>query len=396
MHGSRAAAEDALHVRIRDYQLGDRTFFANDDDPALPRALASHVQTVAGLSNLARPAATVKAIKRGFYKLACELLLAPVPPPSGWKICSPGSVNPLKACLTAAENAAENDAPFNYDFFSYQNVYTWEHIVRTNEPCPPDTSPLTNAFHRPTSPGSGIALAASSGGTNQTIGLVEFDTFEPSDVADYLALLELPASQLGNLSEVHVNGGAAPGPGQEEVLLDIDTVMTIAPTAKVVVYDAPFSGAGSSFQALFNAAINGGATIISNSWAYCEDQTSLADVQGIDAIFQNAAMSNISIFNGAGDTGSTCLDGSPNTIAVPSDAPHGTAVGGTTVRSGPGSPYASESWWDGTRRDTSDRTGRLRRQQVLLASELPGREDHLARCDPYRTSSPTRIPPTAW
>ncbi len=210
VHGTRAATEDALHVRIRDYQLGDRTFFANDADPALPRELAPHVQTVAGLSNLARPGATVKAIKRGFYKLACELLLAPVPPPPTYKICSPGSVNPLKDCLTAAENAAENDAPFNYDFFSYQNVYTWEHIVRIDEPCPPDTGPLTNAFHRPTSPGSGIALAASSGGTNQTIGLVEFDTFQPSDVADYLALLELPASQLDNLSEVRVNGGRVP------------------------------------------------------------------------------------------------------------------------------------------------------------------------------------------
>ena len=44
-------------------------------------------------------------------------------------------------------------------------------------------------------------------------------------------------------------------------------------------------------------------TIISNSWAYCEDQTTLADVQSIDSIFQSAAVSNISIFNGAGDSG---------------------------------------------------------------------------------------------
>jgi hypothetical protein len=347
VRGSRAAAEDALHVRISDYQLGDRTFFANDDDPALPRSLASHVQTVAGLSNLTRPAPTIKAIKRGFYKLACEFLLAPVPPPPGYKLCAPGSANPLKACLTAAEQAAENDAPFDFDFFAYESFYTFERVVTVSEPCPPDTGPVTNAFHWPASPDSGTPLAAASG-TNQTIALLEFDTFQPSDVADYLALLELPASQLGNLSQVHVSGGAAPGPEQQEVLLDIDTVMTVAPKAKVVVYDAPFSGAGSSFQALFNAAINGGATIISNSWAYCEDQTSLADVQGIDAIFQNAAMSNISIFNGAGDTGSTCLDGSPNTIAVPSDAPHATSVGGSSVRSGPGSPYASEAWWDGT------------------------------------------------
>ena len=53
--------------------------------------------------------------------------------------------------------------------------------------------------------------------------------------------------------------------------------------AQVVVYDAPFTGAG-SFQALFNRMIDDGVTIISNSWAYCEDQTTLADVESIDSI----------------------------------------------------------------------------------------------------------------
>src|SRR5207253_976776 len=108
----------------------------------------------------------------------------------------------------------------------------------------------------------------------------------------------------------------------------------------------PFVGPG-SFQALFNKMINDGVTIISNSWAYCEDQTSLADVQGIDAIFQNAAMANVSIFNGAGDTGSTCLDGTANTVGVPADAPHATAVGGSSLTRGLGGTYGSETYWDG-------------------------------------------------
>ncbi len=77
------------------------------------------------------------------------------------------------------------------------------------------------------------------------------------------------------------------------MLLDIDTVMTMAPGAQVVVYDAPFGGPGASFQDLFNAAINGGATVVSNSWAYCEDQTTAADVTGIDTILQNAAAAGI-------------------------------------------------------------------------------------------------------
>ena len=99
------------------------------------------------------------------------------------------------------------------------------------------------------------------------VGLIQFDTFTMSDVADFLALLGVPASRINNLSRVPVNGGATLGQNQHEVLLDINAVLTVAPGAKVVVYDAPFTGAGTSFQALFNAAINGGSTVISNSWA---------------------------------------------------------------------------------------------------------------------------------
>src|SRR6202050_5182242 len=83
-------------------------------------------------------------------------------------------------------------------------------------------------------------------------------------------------------------------------------------------------------------------------WAYCEDQTTLADVKSIDSIFQNAAAAGISIFNGTGDSGSTCLDGSPNTISVPADSPNATAVGGSSLTTGPTYTYGSETWWNGT------------------------------------------------
>ncbi len=47
-----------------------------------------------------------------------------------------------------------------------------------------------------------------------------------------------------NVSQVNVDGGATPGEGQDEVLLDIDKVLSVAPGAKTIVYDAPFSGPG--------------------------------------------------------------------------------------------------------------------------------------------------------
>ena len=146
-------------------------------------------------------------------------------------------------------------------------------------------------------------------GTGQKIGLLEFDTFVQSDVADFLNLFGFPASAINNLSQVHVNGGATLGARQDEVLLDITQVMRLASGAQVVVFDAPFTGGGASFQSLFNSMVNNHVTVISNSWSYCEDQTSLADVQSIDTILQTAAASGISVFNASGDTGSTCLDG---------------------------------------------------------------------------------------
>ena len=63
--------------------------------------------------------------------------------------------------------------------------------------------------------------------------------------------------------------------------------------------------------------INDGVSIISNSWAYCEDQTTQADAQAIDTILQNAAIAGISVFTGAGDNGSTCLDGAAGVVSVP-------------------------------------------------------------------------------
>ncbi len=295
VRGNRSEVEKAFALHIRNYKIGDKRFYANDRDPELPAHLASAVQTVSGLSNLAQPRANDIAHDIGV--LVCKFSNA----------------------LASANNEPEKVKDCgNYQFFWYSSPAGKD---------PPGWEELD--------------------GTGQTVGLIEFDTFQMSDVADFLSLIGAPATKINNVSEVKVNGGAPLGLNQAEVLLDINTVLTGAPGAKVVVYDGPFTGAGTSFQALFNAAINGGSTIISNSWAYCEDQTTLADVQSIDSIFKSAAAAGITILNGAGDSGSTCLDGAANTVAVPADSPNATAVGGSSLSSGHGYTYGSEQWWNG-------------------------------------------------
>ena len=294
VRGTRAEAERALEIRISDYRIGDKIFYANEVDPLLPKAVAQHVGDINGLNNLATPQPIIiKGIGDVFNALGRYISLISRPINIVYQIAVAAGVKP----------AIDPPPP------------AWQGVD----------------------------------GTGQTIGLLQFDTFNVNDVIDYIQLIGLPPSTINNLTLVHVNGGAGalPGPHQDEVLLDIDNVLSIAPGAKIRVYDAPFNGTTSGYVALFNAMIADGVDIISNSWASCEDQVSLADAQGIDTVLQTAAAAGISVFNATGDSGSTCLDGSPNTITVPADSPNATAVGGTTLTLEPGFTYGNETWWNG-------------------------------------------------
>src|SRR5271156_2623431 len=61
LRGTRADAERTFDVRISNYTLGKRSFYATDREPALPLRLAGRIQSVAGLSNLASPIRTAKS-----------------------------------------------------------------------------------------------------------------------------------------------------------------------------------------------------------------------------------------------------------------------------------------------------------------------------------------------
>ncbi len=53
--GTRAQASQAFDTPITNYQAGDRSVYANTQNPALPKQIAPDVQSVSGLSNVASP-----------------------------------------------------------------------------------------------------------------------------------------------------------------------------------------------------------------------------------------------------------------------------------------------------------------------------------------------------
>lgn len=353
LSGTRAQAENALHVQINNYKIAKKAFNAKDRDPSLPIEFASRIEAMAGLSgdrkffaNTTDPSLPPTVASR--VEAVIGLSNLAVPARANWidfvihDICGQKAIKQLEGKVNFGNvvefnNALDKKTAICFDANkggTLAHAWNWNFSSKTDPPAP-----------------SYVGVD----GTGQKIGLVEFDTFLMSDVSDFATLAVLqPATTLANISQVHVGGGATAGAQQAEVLLDIDDVITAAPGAQLVVYDAPFSGAG-SFQAIFNAMINGGVTIISNSWTYCEDQTTLSDVQSIESILQTAAAAGISVLSATGDFGSSCWNGSANTAQVPTTSPHITAVGGTSPTFGPGFAYAGETWWDGSA--TSPPTG---------------------------------------
>ncbi len=168
-------------------------------------------------------------------------------------------------------------------------------------------------------------------GAGQLVGLLEFDGYTNSDITAYESLAGLPNVTVTNVYIDSYNGAA--GPGDDEVSLDIELAISMAPgLAAVIVYEASTNNSGDDI--LNRMATDNVAKQLSSSWTFSIDSTTRT-------IFQQFAMQGQSYFNASGDSGAY-----PGSIPSPADSTNVTSVGGTTLTtSGPGGTWASETVW---------------------------------------------------
>jgi subtilase family serine protease len=193
-----------------------------------------------------------------------------------------------------------------------------------------------------------------------TVAVYELEPDDPSDISAYQACYGTHAS----IAYLKVDGGAGSGAGTGEAALDIETLIGLAPSAHVLVYQGPNanSGAlGSGPYDTFSAIVNQDrAQVITVSWGECEPAQGLTSLDAEDTLFQQAAVQGQSIVAASGDNGSEDCndnDGVPKPgLAVddPASQPYVTGVGGTSLAalgprpteavwnsasSGPGGPF---------------------------------------------------------
>ena len=173
-------------------------------------------------------------------------------------------------------------------------------------------------------------------GTGQSVGLLQFDGYYPSDITAYKQQFGLPGV---NLINVPIDGGVAtPGSGNIEVCLDIEMAMSMAPgLSNIYVYEAPPATAP-WVDMLNRMATDNLAKQLSCSWT-----GGLGNSAG-EQIFQQMAAQGQSFFCASGD--SDAYYGTNATISFPADSPNVTAVGATTLTTGTGGVYTSETAWN--------------------------------------------------
>jgi subtilase family serine protease len=307
--GTVAQVQTAFAVREARVRLpGGRSAFANDRAPRLAAAIAPSVQAVLGLDDIAReqPQELTRVAPLGRRVAAAR----------------PHAVGSGPAPCAAAASVATNS-------------YTADEIA----------SAYGMGSYYPSDEGAG-----------QTVALVEFEAYDPNDIATYQQCYGTSAS----VANVDVQGGPGAFNGDDgEAALDIEQVIGLAPKASIRVYQAP---GNASQAAVLNAiASQDVAKVVSSSWGACEALTGATAMNAENTILQEMATQGQSFFNSSGDSGSTmCYQttrgagaSQDNGLSVidPASQPFATGVGGTFLGRADGTTptdgsYAGEAVWN--------------------------------------------------
>jgi hypothetical protein len=330
--------EKALGVQINTYRLGSKSFFANNRDPVLPRALGAVVVSIDGLSDLQ----TMFPASPGFAEPASP---AYVPGPvvaNGPHAAANGS----RAKLLAAERATRGGKP-NITNGSYDptdiyssEAYDYNALSRQGHCC----NPLANPSNSP---------------AQTTIAIATFGSQKISDMVGF-------HNQYGylayNVQEVFIDGTPSCCDAEGTMDMEWSTAMSNsfgaeADTSKVYVYDgANFND--STFTDIYNTMVSDNvARVFSTSWSCTEIYgCSSSTMTTRDGIFAEMAGQGWSLVAASGDRGAfdNCSD---LAVSFPASDPNVVGAGGTELSLSAGPVYDSEVGWSGGPDDCGSNDG---------------------------------------
>ena len=312
--GTAGQVEKAFSVSLSQVKLaGGRVAYTNQQAPALPSSIASDVQGVVGLSDVARyePAQLRKPNPKQRLAATRARKAGPSVATGGPQPCSSAVALQSNGGLTADEIATA---------YGFSSLYQ-----------------------------AGVK------GGGQSVAMFELQPYDPTDIAVYQACYGTHVP----VSNINVDGGPGPfqpppGGGDDESSLDIEQAIGLAPSSRVLVYQGPLNQSLTSIVDIIDAIVSQDrAKVISSSYGFCESLTPNPVIRAENQLLEEAAIQGQSFFISSGDSGSAqCFQADKGNPALsvldPAGQPFATGVGGTTVFTrGPNCPALNCFWAPG-------------------------------------------------
>lgn len=327
-HGSNAQVEQAFSTHLHQFQNNGKVFRANVDEARLTGTAGNYVAGVSGLESHKVHPLFKRAINVRTNQPFPSILLSKVQATSGG----------LSSLITNQIFTAPSVYTFNTTGASlpvgvyYGNGYNYNATTGVI----PDYTPaqLQAAY--------GLTSAYKQGlnGKGQTIVLLEaygYPTVE-QDANAFFSLTGLPLLNSSNFQVIYPEGKpVSPNAGiltgwDGEIALDVQWAHTIAPGAKIIVAAAAGQDSEDFVASINYITTHDLGNSVSDSW---ETDTDIiagpAENEAYDAALQRAAAKGISFQFSTGDGGDSGLGTPQGAPGVPSNSPHGTAVGGTAI-----------------------------------------------------------------
>jgi len=332
VEGPVATIEQALGVKINNYQLGNKTFHSNDSDPVIPSHLTSIIHSVGGLNNLQLLRPSGKHVQEPTFPV-----YSPGPVIGKGVAGSQDSKSKMRPASLAKSH--HRKPPITGGAYDPTDLYSSEAydanaLYALGHCC----NPLGNPNNSPVETSIAIATA----GSQAVSDMQGFHNQYP-----YLAY---------DFQEVYIDGNPACCDGEGTMDLEWSTAMSnsfgsYVDTSKVWLYDG-VDAQFSTFTDVYNAILNdGNARVFSTSWGceelYCTPQ-SVMDTD--DAIFSQMIGQGWTLVAASGDQGATAGCANFNiadAVQFPSSDPNVVAAGGSTLSLDANSNFLSEVGWTG-------------------------------------------------
>jgi subtilase family serine protease len=331
--GAVGDVENAFHVQLNNYQVGNKIVRANTSDPYVDGAAGALVRTVSGLDSaeyehpaMARPT-TLGAKKTD---VTADL--------------SPATADASFYSSDCFDGVVTRRWSTNDDGELPIGTYKGNHInlqSLTSPGCGYTPGPIQTAYHLNSLYSKGY------NGAGQTIVIVDWcgSSTIQHDANVFSAKFGLPLLGSSNFQIIYTpTKSSCISEDQVEINIDVEWAHAIAPGAAIDLVVPPSALIQDVDEAEFYAVNYGLGSSLSGSYGSKESGTPTSDVETENLISEIAAVSGISTNFATGDVGDFGVTGNTS-VNTPADSPWATAVGGVSLALNANHSIAWQSGW---------------------------------------------------